>query len=274
MPQWFKTAIRLIPIVGGGSLLAIAGLIVVRRCVSIEDLRSASDAVGNYLQTVGGIYAVLLAFTVFVVWGQFNDGRSFVAREATVVVDLHRTATGLPAETRDEIQAALRSYLDDVLESEWAAMAVHDEETLERVGQHLDCVWSAIHCCRPKNECEQAIYGEVLSRFNDLSDTRTSRLTASRTRIPLLMRLLLYLGGSIVVCSIYLLAVDRLWIHALITAALAGSVAHIVFLIEDLDNAFAGHLQISKAPFERARRAIERFAHHDDALPAQMEQAR
>jgi hypothetical protein len=268
MPQWLKTAIRLIPIVGGGSLIAIAGLVVVRRLAPLEDLRSASDAVGNYLQTVGGIYAVLLAFTVFVVWGQFNDGRNFVAREATVLVDLHRTASGLPRATRSEIQAALRAYLDDVLTSEWDAMAIHDEETLERVGQHLDCVWSAIHRCRPTNDCEHAIYSEVLSRFNDLSDSRTSRLTASRTRIPLLMRLLLYLGGAIVVCSIYLLSIDNMWIHAMITAALAGSVAHIVFLIEDLDNAFAGHLQISKAPFERALRAVQRFAHHADALEA------
>lgn len=259
MRHWVRTAIRLIPIVGGGSVVAIVGLLIVRRWVPPEDLLMSSDAVGNYLQTVGGIYAVLLAFTVFVVWGQFNDGRNFVEREATILVDLHRTAMGLPANECAAIQAALRSYLDDVIAKEWAAMASHDEETLERVGHHLDAVWSVIHACHLKTDSERATYGEVLSRFNDLSDMRTSRLTASRTRIPLLMRLLLYLGGAMVVCSIYLLSVEQFWLHALITGALAGSVAHIVFLIEDLDNAFAGHLQISKASFERAQRALDRY---------------
>lgn len=260
MPHWVKTAIRLVPIVGGGSVVAIAGLLIVRGWVTPEDLRISNDAVGNYLQTVGGIYAVLLAFTVFVVWGQFNDGRNFVDREATILVDLHRTAMGLPAMACGQIQTALRRYLDDVIAREWKAMANRDEEALERVGQHLDAVWSVIHACHLTTDSERATYSEVLSRFNDLSDVRTSRLTASRTRIPLLMRLLLYVGGAMVVCSIYLLSVHQFWLHALITGALAGSVAHIVFLIEDLDNAFAGHLQISKASFERARRALDRYA--------------
>src|SRR5258708_7026624 len=103
MPHWLKTTLRLIPIVGGVSAVAVAGLIIARQVLSADDLRASSDSVGNYLQTVGGIYAVLLAFVVFVVWGQFNDCRSLVEREATALVDLHRTASGLPAATRREI---------------------------------------------------------------------------------------------------------------------------------------------------------------------------
>jgi hypothetical protein len=33
------------------------------------------------LQALGSVYAVLLAFVVFVVWQQFNDARSFVEKE-------------------------------------------------------------------------------------------------------------------------------------------------------------------------------------------------
>jgi hypothetical protein len=126
-------------------------------------------------------------------------------------------------------------------------------------------VWTAIHSCCPINECQQAVYSEVLSRFNDLSDLRTNRLTSSRARMPLLMRLLLYLGAVIVVGSVYLMAFDKFWIHAVVAAALSGAVAHILFLIHDLDNAFAGQLQVSKAAFERARRTFDRAAHQVDS---------
>ena len=71
-----------------------------------------------------GIYAVLLAFVVFVVWGQFNEARSTVDREAAALVDLHRTASGLAAVHRERIQAALRRYMDEVMEIEWTAMAL------------------------------------------------------------------------------------------------------------------------------------------------------
>jgi len=266
MPHWFKATIRLIPIVGGVSAVAVLGLVLVRQCLTVDDLKSSTDAVGNYLQTVGGIYAVLLAFIVYVVWGQFNDGRNYVEREATALVDLHRIATGLPTVSRKEIQSALRQYLDEVVAKEWGAMARHDEDVLEAVGHHLDHVWTAIHQCKPATDCQHTVYTEVLSRFNDLSDLRTGRLTSSRTRIPLLMKLLLYFGATIVVGSIYLMAVEKFWIHAVITAALAGAVAHIIFLIQDLDNLFAGHLQVSKAPFERARRTFDRSVHQVDSI--------
>jgi hypothetical protein len=69
----------------------------------------------------------------------------------------------------------------------------------------------------------------------------------------------------------YLLAIDRLWIHALVTAALAGAIAHVLFLIVDLDDAFAGDLQVARAPFERTRKNFGRAIHlcDGDAVAAQ-----
>jgi hypothetical protein len=265
MPHWLKTTLGLVPIVGGVSIVAVLMLLVVRAGISPQELAGSSDAVGNYLQTVGGIYAVLLAFIVFVVWGQFNDARMYIEREATALVDLHRTASGLPRSTRIEIQQALRLYVEQVIELEWNAMAKHDEDTFEKVGAHLDHVWAAIHSCCPVNDCQHAVFSEVLSRYNDLSDMRTSRLSTSRARIPFLMKALLYLGAAIVIGSMFLMSVDKLWIHATITAALAGAVAHILFLIGDLDNAFSGRLQVSKAAFERTRRTFDRAIHLVDA---------
>ena len=56
--------------------LSLVGLCLVRRYASPEVLAASNDVVGNYLQTLGTIYAVLLAFVVFVVWQQFNDARA------------------------------------------------------------------------------------------------------------------------------------------------------------------------------------------------------
>jgi hypothetical protein len=262
---WLHSMARLTPVVAGVSAAAVAGLVAFRGAVPPSELRAATDAVGNYLQTVGGIYAVLLAFVVYAVWGQFNDARGFVDREATALVDLHRTASALPTATRDEIQRGIRDYTDAVIADEWHAMARADEATIERVGELLDRVWIALHRCRPANDCQHAVYTEVLTRFNDLTYVRTSRLTSARTRIPIVMKLLLYLGAIIVIGSIYLLGFDELWIHATVTAALAGAIAHVLFLILDLDDAFAGNVMVSQAPFVRARRHFDRATHLADA---------
>ena len=137
-------------------------------------------------------------------------------------------------------------------------MALRQEDVIEQVGHHLDDVWAAIHTCQPLNECQHTIYSEVLSRFNDLTDMRTSRLTSSRARIPLMMKFLLYLGAAIVIGSIYLMPVKPFWVHVVMSGSLAGAVAHILYLIVDLDNAFAGYLVVSKDAFERAKRTFGR----------------
>jgi hypothetical protein len=261
MPRWLRTLFRLVPIVALASAISIAGLLVFRTFAPIAALHAAANELGNYLQTVGGIYAVLLAFVVYVVWGQFNDARGYLDREATALVDLHRTASGLPSSSRTAIQDGLRAYVDAVLRDEWPAMAHGDEAGIDRIAELLEHVWIAIHGCKPRNDCQQTVYGEVLSRFNQLTDLRTSRLTAARARIPIAMTILLYTGAVLTVGSVYLLAFDELWLHALVTAALAGAIAHILFLIRDLDDAFAGDWQVAKTPFERARKNFDRAAH-------------
>lgn len=271
MPRWLRTFFHLSPVVGLVSAVSVVGLWLFRELFPLDALHAAANELGNYLQTVGGIYAVLLAFVVYVVWGQFNEARGYVDREATALVDLHRTASALPSQSRNAIQRGLRVYVDAVLSDEWPAMARGDEATLDRVGEELERVWVAIHACRPSNDCQHTVYAEVLSRFNQLSDLRTSRLSASRARIPVAMTILLYNGAVLTVGSVYLLAFDQLWLHAFVTAALAWAVAHILFLIRDLDDAFAGDWQVDQSPFVRARRNFGRAEHVvdvDAALPA------
>jgi len=257
VPRWLITLLRLTPVVAAASGASVVGLIAFRTIVPLEELRGSSAELGNYLQTVGGIYAVLLAFVVYVVWGQFNDARGFVEREGTALVDLHRTASGLPKESRLAIQDGLRAYVDGVLRDEWVAMAQHDDAAVERVGHKLDDVWLAVHRCQPADTCQHTVYSEVLSRFNDLTDLRTSRLISAQFRIPLTMKILLYTGAVIVVGSMYMLSIPQLWLHAIVTAALAGAIAHILYLITDLDDAFSGDWQVAKRPFERARLGFE-----------------
>ena len=255
---WLRTSLRLTFLVGLVSAAAIVGLIIFKRIVDVEELHSSSDSLGTYVQTLGGIYAVLLAFIVVVVWGQFNDARGFLNREANSVVDLYRLSGGLPEQARDVIQDGLRSYVAGVLDEEWRAMSTHDERTTDKIGQRLDRVWSAIHTCMPLNECQHTVYGEVLARFNDLTELRTSRLVAATAKIPIAMNVLLYTGAMILICSTYLLPFDRFWLHATVSGAFAGALAHILFLIYDLDDAFAGDYQIDKSPFLRAQRMIAR----------------
>jgi hypothetical protein len=234
--------------------LSIAGLWLFRACVPESTLIDSNDAVGNYLQTVGSIYSVLLAFVVYVVWAQFNDARNVVDREANEIIDLYRIAQGFPDGQRQQLQDSLRRYVDAVIVDEWPAMARCDDAACDKVGEVLDTAWRHLCDFEPDAQCHSLLFEQALARFNDLSDIRTLRLTAARTRIPLAMNLLLYTGAVLIVISTYMMAVESFLVHAVLSGAMGGAIAHVLYLIWDLDNTFAGDWQISTRAFERVRR--------------------
>ncbi|MBI2322651.1 MAG: hypothetical protein HYU88_11345 [Chloroflexi bacterium] len=55
-------------IVGGTIVLAVVGLLAVRRLVPVPTLRSHNDVAGFIFATLGVIYAVLLALVVVALW--------------------------------------------------------------------------------------------------------------------------------------------------------------------------------------------------------------
>lgn len=261
-----RVALNLAVIVLGASAVAIVALALLRPHLPTATLRKSNPEVGNYLQAVGTIYAVLLAFVVYVVWGQFDAARKQVDHEANEVIDLYRTADGFPAAARDHVQRELTAYVADVIAREWAAMAANDEAAIARTGGHLDRVWDGLHCLAPADDCQRALHGEALSRFNDLSDARTERLTSARMRIPFGLKLLLYVGAFVMVASMFLVQVDSFAVHAIMTGAMAGAVSHVLYLVIDLDDVFAGVWRVSPAGFERVERYIA--ARHRDRAAA------
>lgn len=238
--------------------LAGGGLLAVRTLVPVGALVATNDVVGNYLQTLGSIYAVLLAFVVFVVWTQFNDARSRVELEANELVDLYRTTTGLPDPTRSEVQRRIREYVELVVEVEWNAMACGERHSFDEGDRLLDAMWHALNTCDADNNCHAALFSEALQRFNGVSDARTNRLTSSQLKIPLALRILLYMGAVITIGSMYLFAVDSLGVHLLITGAMAGALSHILYVVHDLDDCFGGAFQVPRESFERVQRYVAR----------------
>ena len=76
-----ETILRLTPAVLGSTVFSIAGLCAAHACLDDQALLAAREAIGSSLQTLGSVYAVLLAFVVFVVWQHFDDARGFVEKE-------------------------------------------------------------------------------------------------------------------------------------------------------------------------------------------------
>jgi hypothetical protein len=135
-------------------------------------------------------------------------------------------------------------------------MTARDETCFEDGVRVLDRVWDVLVAYEPCSECHKSLYGEALARFNDLSDIRTNRIASSLLRIPPSLRLLLFAGAAMTTTSMYLVWVPSFAVHALMTAAIAGAISHLLYIVADLDDPFAGEWQVSREPFLRVHRYL------------------
>ena len=244
-------------IVGGSVLASLAGMTLVRRKVPLPTLFEHNEVAGFLIGVLGMAYAVLLAFLVLTVWSQFEDAKVTAAREANALTGIFRTSQGFATPTRHRLLGLTREYARAVAEDEWAAMD-HGGESV-RARDLLDELWRAVREVEPHAVREQALYAEVVTRVNAVSDERRLRLLAARDGVPALLWAVLIIGALLTVGFTYFFGVKSFRSQAIMTAALAGTIALNLFLIAALDYPFSGDLRVTPEAFQEVLAVYDRL---------------
>ncbi len=246
-------------VVGFSILLAHIGLRLVRRFVSLSTLETHHEVAGFIIGVLGAIYAVLLAFVVVVMWDQYGEARTSIEQEANQLNSLSHMSQGFPEQSRATLLSLMRAYAQSAIDDEWPAMVRGNESP--RTQAALDNLWRAYLQLEPQTNRESALYQESLSHLNNMAASRRLRLYASRDDLPTVVQVLLWGGGLITIAFTYFFGVKSIRSQALMTAALAGVIAFILFLIIALDNPFHGYVRASPDPLQIVLERIK-------ALPA------
>ena len=134
-------------------------------------------------------------------------------------------------------------------------MAQGDESP--RTQAAMDNLWRAYLQFEPQTSRENALYAQSLDHLNEISANRRLRLYASRDDLPTVVQVLLWGGGLITISFTYFFGVKSVRSQALMTAALAGVIAFILFLIIVLDNPFHGYVRASSEPLQLVLKRIQ-----------------
>ncbi len=237
-----------IVIVGGSTLLAVAGLLAVVRWVP-PDLRAADqDTKAAFLSLAGVAYAILLAFVTVAVWTDFTAAGKLSEEEVTRLGNLMRDAQPFPEETREEMHEAVVAYVHSVINREWRTMADGDLDPLTRT--RYEAIWRLWYDYTPRGATETAFYAESITRLNDVAVNRRQRVNASESSVPLALWLLLIIGFVITMAFTFQFKMAHLSMHVVSVGATALLTGFVLFLIFALQKPFAGDVSISTAPWE------------------------
>src|SRR5690242_11674233 len=128
-------------IIGGGTLLAMLGPLLVRRYVALDRLTINNEIAGFKFATVGVLYAVLLAFVIIVVWEKFSNSEANVVREAGAAENLYRLSQGLGDFSGADLRKAVATYLKAATQDDWPAMDRADVNAGGPAKQALDAIY-------------------------------------------------------------------------------------------------------------------------------------
>ncbi len=231
----------------GWIAVALGGQALCRLAIPEAVLHGATELGGNFLQTFGGMYGIIVAFAMFVVWQQHNDTQVAIEREAVSLGELHRILSWFDAwPQREEMRGLLRRYATSVPDQYLAAppAPAHESELLHKA------ITSFLGHA-PKNPTEDRLYQQALDLFHEVNEAREHRITVAGLRLPEALRWFLYLGAAFCVITLWVLFVESWAIQALFTAGMTWVVVAAVSIVIDLDDPFSGDFNVNWARFRQ-----------------------
>jgi Protein of unknown function (DUF4239) len=227
------------------TLAAMGAQLLIRRWVGVETLVKNNEIAGFKFATVGVIYAVLVAFTVIVVWEKFSDAESAVAQEAGATAALFRYAEGKEPEAA-ALRTALANYVKSAVEDEWPAMA--NETESPDVTRALNAVYEAALSLNRTETRDTADMSEVFRQLDSVTVARRIRLHLAAGLVPNVIWFTLFAGAILTVGFTLFFGSENLLAQISMTCVLSILVTMGLVVIVSTDHPFTGPVHILPDP--------------------------
>ncbi len=239
------------------TLLAVGGMLVVRRRVGVETLSSYHEVAGYLLSVVGTLYAVLLGFVVVDALEHTQELRVLVDQEASDLCNIYLCSNGLPNRKKVTIRSLCDQYADAVINEEWQAMqrGKYSVSAFKSVWS----LWKEITTYTPETESEKALHQQLLSEICSMTQNRRTRIVSAGHGMNPLMWTVLIIGAIFTVMFTYFFGVKNLRAQILMTVLVSLTLSLNVLLVFIFGSPFAGELAIQPDSFKLDRMIFDNF---------------
>ncbi|HEY8916156.1 MAG TPA: hypothetical protein VIM87_06935 [Chitinophaga sp.] len=225
-------------VTGGGSTYLF------RKYIRMRVLQSHNEVTGNIFSCAGGLYSLLLAFVVFLVWDGFNDAAQHANMEFSVAKGLYRDIQYYPDTLEShKIKQVYLQFMEAVVQDEYPAMARLESSPVSSK-KAFDELFRVVEQMNPQTPALTTRSAEIFRHLNELATHRSLRQLDAGTGIPLEMWIPLLIGGFIVMVFAMMLDIENLKLHIFMSAMLGSFIGIVIYLIILLDYPFSGYLSV------------------------------
>jgi hypothetical protein len=220
-----------------------------------ERRQDHNDLIGWQLSILGTTYAVILGFMLYTVWTDFGAANLNADNEASALGNVYRLAEGLPDPQRVQIEALARSYAEAVINQDWPQMAADQmPEASNRVNQDM---WKTLMSVKTASPAEIIAEDHTISELRALSEHRRIRLLQNAFRLPVVLWLVLIVGGMVTIASASMFGSANTGLHAIQVFAFSLLLALVLVAVADIARPFQGGVHVSDIAFRRAQQNMK-----------------
>jgi hypothetical protein len=238
--------------------IIVSGVVVgvMTRLIGAETRRAHNEFTSLTVANIAVLYTVLLAFIAVAAWEDLSKASDIAGTEAGITQDLYVDAEGLSDKgVAKELQAALRRYIDIVVNQEWP---VQQAGGISRAAAPaLRDLRTALASLQPKTTGDGIVMQEMLRSLNELYNARRSRLDAAAGHIPEGVWWVVIFLGALTIGFMALLSMRSGWMHFALAAGLTTAMVVVVSLIVQLDYPFRGEISVSADPFRQVLKDVK-----------------
>ena len=243
-------------ILPAGVLASVAGMMLVRRFVPAEKLIANNEYVSFTYTILSLIYGIYLAFTVVVVWQQYDGAGETVTHEVVLINAVWRDVEPMSHEDRNRIHQDIIAYVRDVIVSDYPRMKHGLESTSN---DKYDLIWTDYFGIAPNaNDLRQVtFYQQGVLRLNEFSIARRMRILASNSSLPTSMWVLLIVGATGTIMFTWFYGTRHLSIQIAATTLLSAVIIYGVLLVSMLEYPFGGVVHVGEQPYRELLNIFE-----------------
>ncbi len=255
-------------------LLALSAVVAFGACLAVRwALRHRQVEQGSWSATLSYVataYGVVVGFSILFLFGQYADARQAVGDEATSIGTAYEQAALFP-DSGPDIQRALVCYARAVPTYDWPALR-------ERGGApEVDAAFSDLVASLgpgdqpPVGALHAGAATNLNGQIGSISTARETRLVAAETQVPPMLWVLLFGGGALVVCLIFVITMpaNRMTQAVLVSLSAVFTVV-LLLLVVALSTPFGtGTGRVTPRLIEETTTAMERSASPEVVAPCE-----
>lgn len=239
------------------SIISVGLMYAARLFFHTESFLSDLGGLGGFLTVFGTLYGIMAAFVVFEVWSQYNRTVDLIDKEGLGLERLFRlTLYFRDNKLTSQMKKVIKTYADMVISGNF--QKIGSGQRNPETGKAFRKISEVIRDIKFNDDHDQIIFDHIINHYGHLSEIRTQRITQSLSRLPILLKIFLYSASTLALTSFIIMPFQNMYYGFFAIGALSFILAMIFQLVEDLDNPFVGHWNLTPEPFERALQHIEK----------------